>query len=312
MYKCEICGKEFEKYNQLRGHMAVHAKRGEKAPADQQGVGDDPPPEGVFKCEICGKEFKSEASLKAHINGFHHRREKAKEVDMAELDELKKQIAEQGEQVGSLQEKLVAVLGALDNFCSRFPDKCRTIITEEVTKGLSSIGEKIDALGKELKAQEKPEEAPPSEPSEEPKPEEESEAEVVRHISDVYDELSKHIEECPECTVEEAVKLAEDMLKRWGYKVEKVEEEPAPEPEADTSTPELKIDVVADTVSKKVVEEVDGIKKMVQELLESTKKAEEPKAEEKPSEEPPKAEATEEKPPEEPSKAETVENWMMW
>ncbi len=56
MYKCEICGREFES---LRG-LEVHNGKSHKKEIIKE-----------FKCEICEKEFKTLKGLETHIGRLH-------------------------------------------------------------------------------------------------------------------------------------------------------------------------------------------------------------------------------------------------
>lgn len=61
MYKCKICGKEFEKPQSLAGHVKGHGVRKIK----------NPPQKGKFKCDICNKEFPTSHGVIVHKAQVH-------------------------------------------------------------------------------------------------------------------------------------------------------------------------------------------------------------------------------------------------
>ncbi|KAK0173264.1 hypothetical protein PV328_006488 [Microctonus aethiopoides] len=71
-FDCEVCGREFNRLNNLQRHMLVHQQVREKAP--QQGQNQE-----ILSCDVCGITYKFMSSLTRHMVTSHMNPEKLRQ-----------------------------------------------------------------------------------------------------------------------------------------------------------------------------------------------------------------------------------------
>ncbi|XP_011313652.1 zinc finger imprinted 3-like isoform X2 [Fopius arisanus] len=75
-FDCEVCGREFNRLNNLQRHMLVHqqSSRGESFEKNQQGQNQE-----ILSCDVCGITYKFMSSLTRHMVTSHMNPEKLRQ-----------------------------------------------------------------------------------------------------------------------------------------------------------------------------------------------------------------------------------------